>query len=143
MTDPNQDPSGQEIRACPELRDRIFEHMPPQAKSALHGVAVTFFPQIHGEMELTLRYNPTDNLLEVESREGVYGPNDEFTGRIVKNCELRSTTGEISTYTEHMEPEGAESGGARLGMRLAVAENDATKFDTPKLNFFMSLFESI
>ena len=51
MTNPDA-----EITHSPELRDKIFEHLPAKARRSLMGVEVKFWPTNHGEMVLCLKY---------------------------------------------------------------------------------------
>lgn len=129
-----------EIRFCPQLRDKIFAHLPPQAKSALLGVEVKFWPNNHGEMELKLKYDPTDNLLDIDATEGVYGPDGKLSGSIVKGCELHSETAEVHAYVEQMVASGGDQ---PLDAPLEDVMTDMTRFDTGKLNFLLNLFDSL
>lgn len=140
MSNPNADPVNPEIKVCPELRDKIFEYLPPQARNTLRGVEVKFWPNHHGEMELHLTYDPTDNVLDIDAVEGIYGPSEKLTGSLVKGCELDSETGEVHAYGEHMVSPGMVT---PVDPTLAAAENDATRFDTDKLSFLLKLFDRL
>ena len=86
MSSPNAEPLNPEIKVCPELRDKIFEYLPSQAKSTLMGVEVKFWPNNHGEMELRIGYDATDSLLDIDAIESIYGPDDRITGEFVRGC---------------------------------------------------------
>jgi len=140
MTNPSVGPVGREITVCPELRDRIFEHLPSQVRRSFIAVEVKFWPNNHGEMELTLKYEPDDRILDIEAQEGIYGPHDRLTGHIVKGCELDPETAEIRDYSENIvvmgDVEAADDS-------FVQAEKEAKRFDADKLGFFMRLFESL
>ena len=122
------------------LRDKIFEHLPSQARNTLMGVKVTYWPNCEGEMVLELEFDALDSLLDIEAREGVYGPDDKLAGHYVRGCELDANTGEIHAYTEEMETTGSP---IPLDEASTAAERDTLKFDEIKLNFFLNLFESL
>lgn len=123
------------------LRDKIFEHLPPQARAALMGVEVKFWPNEHGEMELDLRYDPTNNVLDIDATEGVYGEDEKITGYLVKGCELDPETGEVHAYTEGMAAE--KSTQRPLQPVLVDSERDALRFTQTKEAFLLSLFDKL
>jgi hypothetical protein len=140
MSNPNADPVNPEIKVCPELKDKIFDHLSPQARAALMGVEVKFWPNNHEEMELRLKYDPTDNILDIDATEAIYGPDEKITGSFVRGCELNSETGEVHAYVEHMVAPGTLP---PIDYSLVAAENDANRFDAEKLNFLMRLFDCL
>ena len=92
-----------EITHSEILRDKIFEHLPTQARKTLIGVRVTYWPNNTGEMVLNLEYNALDNCLDIEAKEGIYGPAEKLTGHHVRSCELDAHTAGIHGYSEFME----------------------------------------
>ncbi len=135
-----QDPES-EITVSEILRDRIFEHLPPQAKFVSDGVAVKFWPNNHGEMELKLAYSPADHLLDIDAEEGIYGPDERLTGKHIRGCELDSVTGRIIVYVEYMETGTDER--EPFDKKMVDAERDLLRFNENKLIFFLKLFESL
>lgn len=140
MTNPNIDPSYPEITSCPELRDKIFDHLPPQSRATLMGVEVKFWPNNHGEMELHLKYDPTDRLLDIDATEAIYGPDNKVTGSLARGCELDSETGEVLAYSEYIVGSGLST---PIDNDLIAAETDMASFDIQKRNFFLRLFDCL
>lgn len=130
-----------EITHSEILRDKIFEHLPTQARKTLIGVRVTYWPNNAGEMVLNLEYNALDNCLDIEAKEGIYGPGEKLTGHHVRSCELDAHTAGIHGYSEFME--ATESSTRPIDEDIVEAERDAIKFDETKLKFFLSLFEGL
>ena len=123
------------------LRDKIFEHLPVQARKTLMGVRVTYWPNHAGEMVLELEYDALDSLLDIEAREGIYGPDEKLTGHYVRGCELDANTAKIHAYSEIMET--ADTTTRPIDDSIIDAEMDATRFDENKLRFFLNLFENL
>ncbi len=137
-----------ELTQSEALRDKIFEYLPSQARKSLLGVEVKFWPSDHGEMELKLYYDPTDNLLDIDAIEGVYGgsrggsdPQARITGYIVKGCELDSETGEVHAYSEGSLD--ANKFAAPTHKALLDAEKDVWTFTPTAEQFLLGLFDSI
>ena len=140
MSVPSGVPVNPEIKFCPELRDKIFEYLPAQARITLMGVEVKYWPNNHGEMELHLKYYPTDGMLDLDATEGIYGPDKTLTGSLVRGCEIDSETGQVHAYVEHMVSKGTTN---PIGYHLVRAEQDVNTFDATKLEFLMRLFDSL
>jgi hypothetical protein len=140
MTNPA---SGEKIECSEELRDKIFEYLPPQARAATGGVEVRFWPHNHGEMMLRLTFEPSDRLLDLDATEEIYGPDEKISGSYVRGAELDATTGEILGYGEYITTKEHKPFKGRKDWDLIEAENDATQFDQGRLDFLLNLFDNI
>lgn len=97
-----------EIKVAEGFRDTAWEHLPAKAREAQQRVEVTYWPIGAGVVRLTVKYDPHDTSLNVDTEETVSTTQTEEPDSFRKfmhyrGVELNADTGEVIMYGENAD----------------------------------------